>query len=104
MTLEWRLNGDLLRRYGYKSGDTINGQIIVVDDQWHGLNISKSFSISIEATPDAINATTLDATAETWYTIDGHRLDTKPNKSGFYIQCSAEGRLQGKNGQKVIIK
>ena len=35
MTLEWRLNGKLLNNYGLKNGDTINGQIIVVDDQWN---------------------------------------------------------------------
>lgn len=94
MTLEWRFNGDLLRKYGCKSGDTVNGQIIVIDDQWNGLNISKDFSISMEASPDGINAATFGATAETWYTIDGHRLDTKPTTPGVYIQ----------NGQKVIVK
>jgi hypothetical protein len=35
MTLEWILNGKLLNNYGLKNGDTINGQIIVVDDQWN---------------------------------------------------------------------
>lgn len=94
MTIEWRLNGDLLSRYGYKQGDTVTGQILVIDDQWNGLNISKDFSISMEASPDGINAATFDATAETWYTIDGHRLDTKPTTPGVYIQ----------NGQKVIVK
>ena len=39
MTLEWRLNGNLLRKLGYKVGDTVKGAVIVVDDQWHGLNI-----------------------------------------------------------------
>jgi hypothetical protein len=94
MNLEWRLNGDLLSRYGYKQGDTLTGQVLVVDDQWNGLNITKDFSVSIEASPDGINAATFGATAETWYTIDGHRLDTKPTTPGVYIQ----------NGQKVIVK
>ena len=35
MTLEWRLNGKLLNNYGLKNGNTINGQIIFVDDQWN---------------------------------------------------------------------
>ena len=48
MTLQWRLNSDLLRKTGYKQGDTLPGQILVVDDQWHGLNISTDFSIKIE--------------------------------------------------------
>ena len=48
MTLEWRLNGDLLRKYGYKQGDTVKGQLLVVDDQWNGLNITKDISIMIE--------------------------------------------------------
>ena len=48
MTLQWRLSGDQLRKYGYKPGDTVNGQILVVDDQWNGLNMTKDFSIGLE--------------------------------------------------------
>ena len=48
MTLKWRLNGKLLNKYNYKPGDTINGQILVVDDKWNGLNMTKDFSVSIE--------------------------------------------------------
>ena len=95
MTLEWRLNGELLNKYGYKPGDTIKGQILVVDDQWNGLNITKDFSVSIEAGgPDAIHSTVLGLSAETWYTVDGLRLDAKPTKPGVYVV----------NGQKVIVK
>ena len=95
MTLEWRLNGELLNKYGYKPGDTIKGQILVVDDQWNGLNITKDFSVSIEAGgPDAIHSTVLGLSAETWYTVDGLRLDAKPTKPGVYVR----------NGQKVIVK
>ena len=39
MMLEWRLNGELLRKLGYKPGDTVKGNVIAVDDRWHGLNI-----------------------------------------------------------------
>jgi hypothetical protein len=46
-SLQWRLNGDLLRKMGYKPGDTLNGTILAVDDQWNGLNLSKDFSISV---------------------------------------------------------
>ena len=105
MTLEWRLNGELLNKYGYKPGDTIKGQILVVDDQWHGLNITKDISVSLEADgPNAVSAPLLDSSDKTWYAVDGHRLDTKPAKPGVYVMRSAEGRLQGKNGQKVIVK
>ena len=105
MNLEWRLNGELLSRYGYKQGDTLTGQVLVVDDQWNGLNITKDFSVSIEAgDPDAIHSTVLGPSAETWYTVDGLRLDAKPTKPGVYVMRSAEGCLQGKNGQKVIVK
>lgn len=50
MTLQWRLNADsdLLRKMGYKQGDTLTGQILVVDDQWNGLNIIKDISVRIE--------------------------------------------------------
>ena len=93
MNLEWRLNGELLNNYNYKPWDTINGQIIAVDDQWNGLNITKDFSINIEDTSD-IDSITVSHTSNSWYTIDGIRLDKKPTKPGIYIM----------NGQKIIIK
>ena len=95
MNLKWRLNGNLLNNYNYKPWDTINGQIVVVDDKWNGLNITKDFSINIEDA-NGINDTkiTTSDTSNTRYTIDGIRLDTKPTKPGIYIV----------NGQKVIIK
>ena len=96
MTLEWRLNGKLLNNC--KAGDIINGKIIVVDDKWNGLNMTKDFSFSIEAgtSPDGINATNItspDASAS-WYTVNGQRLNDKPTKPGVYVV----------DGQKVIIK
>lgn len=98
MTLEWRLNGELLNSYSYKSGDTVDGQIIAVDDMWNGLSLAKAFSVSIGAgtTPDGIDATnvTMPSTSATWYTVDGLRLDGKPARPGVYIV----------NGQKVIVK
>ena len=39
---------------------------------------------------------------DAWYTLDGRRV-MNPTK-GVYIKRSAEGRLQGKNGKKVVIK
>ena len=50
VALEWRLNADsdLLRKLGYSSGDILTGQILVADDQWNGLNITKDFSIILE--------------------------------------------------------
>ena len=47
MHLEWRLNGALLRKYGYSSGQIIQGQIITVDDQWNGLRLEVPVSITI---------------------------------------------------------
>ena len=47
MTLEWRLNGTLLRKLGYKQGDTVKGQMIAVDDEWNGLNITKDISVRL---------------------------------------------------------
>ena len=47
MNLEWRINGDLARKHGYSTGKTLKGTIIVVDDQWNGLNITKDFSITL---------------------------------------------------------
>ena len=95
--LQWRLNGELLNRYGYNPDDSINGQILVVDDQWHGLSITKDFSVRIEAaTPDDVNtiSVTEPDTPAAWYTVDGYRLDAKPTKPGIYIV----------NGQKIIVK
>ena len=93
MTLEWRLNGELLNKYGYKPGDTVNGQILVVDDQWNGLNITKDFSVTIDDS-STITIPELDTSSETWYTVNGLRLDVKPTNPGVYVV----------NGQKVIIK
>lgn len=45
--LQWRLNGSILRKYGYKPGDTVKGTLIVVDDQWNGLNITKEVSFTV---------------------------------------------------------
>ena len=92
MNLEWRLNGTLLNSYGYKPGDTVNGQMIAVDDQWNGLNITKDFSVKTGDASGIHTVTEPDAPA-TWYTLDGIRLDTQPTKPGVYI----------KNGQKVVI-
>ncbi len=47
MNLEWRLNGGLLRKYGYAPGQTLQGQIITVDDQWNGLRLEVPMSITI---------------------------------------------------------
>lgn len=47
-TLEWRLNGDLLRKLGYRQGDNVSGTIIAVDDQWNGLSLSTEFTISVK--------------------------------------------------------
>jgi len=93
MNLEWRLNGELLNSYGYKPGDTINGQMIAVDDQWNGLNIVKDFSVSVEAA-SGIHTVTEPGAPAMWYTVDGIRLGAKPTTPGVYI----------KNGQKVVVK
>ena len=45
--LEWRLNGDLLRKFGYKQGDTLKGKVIAIDDHWNGLNLSQDISITV---------------------------------------------------------
>ena len=47
MNLEWRINGALLRKYGYTSGQTLQGQIITVDDQWNGLRLEKEFTVQV---------------------------------------------------------
>ena len=93
MTLKWRLSGECLNNYNYKPGDTISGQIITVDDQWNGLNITKNFSINVEDA-SRIDSVTMSHVPNAWYTIDGIRLDTKPTKPGIYIM----------NDHKVIIK
>ncbi len=93
MDLEWRLNGGLLSRYGYKTGDTVSGQLVAVDDEWNGLSLTKDITFTIDDA-SGISTPVLDAPAETWYTIDGHRLSGKPTKPGIYIV----------NGQKVTVK
>ena len=93
MNLEWRLNGETLNNYNYKPGDTISGQIIAVNDQWNGLNITKDFSVNMEDA-SGVNTVTMSHTPNAWYSVDGIRLNEKPTKPGIYIV----------NGKKVIIK
>jgi hypothetical protein len=45
--LEWRLNGNLCTKLGYGSEKTLKGKVIVVDDKFNGLNITKEFSVSL---------------------------------------------------------
>ena len=47
MNLEWRLNGDLLKRYGYTPGQTVEGQIMTVDDNWGGLRLEVPMTIKV---------------------------------------------------------
>ena len=47
MELEWRLSGELLKKYGYTSGQTVSGQIITVDDKWGGLRLEVPMTIQI---------------------------------------------------------
>ena len=47
MNLEWRLNGDLLKKYGYTSGQTVEGQIITIDDKWGGLRLEVPMTIRV---------------------------------------------------------
>ena len=48
MNLEWRLNGDLLRKMGHTSGQTVEGQIVTVDDQWNGLRLEVPMTVQIK--------------------------------------------------------
>ena len=75
-TLEWRLNGDLLRKFGYKQGDTLKGKVIAIDDHWNGLNLSQDISITLSADPsDMINVPNVGATSDTkQITLGGQRV------------------------------
>lgn len=46
--LKWRLNTAVLSKLGYKTGDSLKGQVMVIDDQWNGLNITQDVSIQIQ--------------------------------------------------------
>ncbi|MCR5276533.1 MAG: hypothetical protein K6D54_02515 [Bacteroidales bacterium] len=48
MMLNWRLNGTLLRKLGYTSGQTVRGRILTVDDQWNGLRLETEIAIQLE--------------------------------------------------------
>ena len=47
MTLDWRLNGELLKKYGYTPGQTVEGQIITVDDKWGGLRLEVPIMVAV---------------------------------------------------------
>ena len=48
MNLSWRLNGDLLKKMGYTSGQTVQGKIVTVDDQWNGLRLEKALEVLVK--------------------------------------------------------
>lgn len=47
MDLEWRLNGSRLRKYGFSSGQAIEGKILLVDDQWNGLRLDVPMTVQV---------------------------------------------------------
>ena len=47
MNLTWRINGNLLKKMGYTAGQTVQGQIITIDDQWNGLRLEMPMTITI---------------------------------------------------------
>ena len=47
MNLTWRMNGNLLKKMGYTAGQTVQGQIITIDDQWNGLRLEMPMTITI---------------------------------------------------------
>ena len=42
---EYRLCSDCAKKYGYTSGQAVEGRIITVDDQWGGLRLEVPMSI-----------------------------------------------------------
>ena len=46
----------------------------------------------------------MDNEAGAIYDLSGRKVANGQLKKGVYIKRSAEGRLQGKNGKKVIVK
>lgn len=98
MTLQWRLNGELMQQYGYNDGDTIEGTIVAVDDEWNGLNhLSKTFSVMLKGNVTGVGGIEADsqtATSNVWYTISGQKLSKRPTTPGVYIR----------NGKKVVIQ
>ena len=94
MTLKWRLNGNLLNNYDYKPGDTINGQILVVDDMWNGLNLSQDISITVSTDPsEGINVPYIEAISNTeQINLRGQRVGK--GYKGIVIS----------NGRKTVIK
>ena len=90
--LEWRLNGDLLRQFGYKQGDNLKGKVIAVDDQWNGLNLSQDISITVSSS-DAINAPNVETAPDAkLFNLNGLRVGK--GYKGIVIS----------NGRKAIIK
>ena len=47
MNLEWRLNGNLIKKYGYAPGQTVEGQILTVDDKWGGLRLEVPMTVRV---------------------------------------------------------
>ena len=102
-----------------------DGRFEMVDDKSNGvgahrcwLNVGKSTAngarslniifgdgdtTAVESEKVTVNSDK-SAAATVWYTIEGRKLDKVPTQKGIYIQRSAEERLQGKNGKKVVVR
>ena len=48
MDLAWRLNGDLLRKLGYTPGQTLEGRVIAINDQWLSLRLDIPIKVQLQ--------------------------------------------------------
>ena len=64
----------------------------VIDIDWQGSNPTAIDNVAWDNEP-----------AGTWYTTSGVQIG-QPTAKGVYILRSADGRLQGKNGKKIVVK
>ena len=86
------------------------GVEFMIASDFYGLKFSDFFSFASYTfkVEDVTDIKVIDGdqstNADTWFTLDGRKLDSRPTAKGVYIR-STSGRLQGKSsGHKVIIK
>jgi hypothetical protein len=68
------------------------------------INAKKGLDYIQQATGISLMEDVRSKMSDVWYTLDGRRMDAKPTQRGLYIKTTGEGRLQGKNGMKFVVR
>jgi len=88
-------------RWGYGKINAKKGLDYI--QQATGISATLNDKVTLDPRSLATNGTQ-EMINDVWYTLDGRRMGAKPTQRGLYIKTTGEGRLQGKNGMKFVVR